>query len=77
VILKNTIIDNILSYVSQTWILTRTKRDRKQLSIYERKGYRRILGPMYGNEKGNWRILTDKVIYAIVKTHHNRDNKVT
>jgi hypothetical protein len=25
---------------------------------------RRILGPVYGNEKENWRILTNKEIYA-------------
>jgi hypothetical protein len=29
--------------------------------------YGRILGPVYGNGKENWRILTDKEIYAIVK----------
>jgi len=29
--------------------------------------YRRILGPVYDNEKENWRILTDKEIYASVK----------
>jgi hypothetical protein len=29
--------------------------------------YRRILGPVYGNEKENWRILTNKEIYAIFK----------
>jgi hypothetical protein len=29
--------------------------------------YRRILGPVYENEKENWRILTYKEIYAIVK----------
>jgi hypothetical protein len=28
--------------------------------------YGRILGPVYCNEKENWRILTDKEIYAIV-----------
>jgi hypothetical protein len=37
------------------------------LNTYERKVYRRILGPVYKNEKENWRILTDKVIYANVK----------
>jgi hypothetical protein len=37
--------------------------------------YRRILGPVYGNEKENWWILTNKEIYSIVKTYHNRDNK--
>jgi hypothetical protein len=29
--------------------------------------YRRILGPVYGNEEENLRILTNKKIYAIVK----------
>ena len=29
--------------------------------------YRRILGQVYDNEKENWRILTDKEIYARVK----------
>jgi len=29
--------------------------------------YRRILGPVYGNEKENWRILTNKDIYSIFK----------
>jgi len=37
------------------------------LNIFERKVYRRILGPVYDNEKENWRILTNKEIYAIVK----------
>jgi len=34
-----------------TWILT--KRDRKQMNIFERKVYRRILGPVYDNKKEN------------------------
>jgi hypothetical protein len=29
--------------------------------------YRRILGPVYDNEKENWRILTNKESYASVK----------
>jgi len=37
------------------------------MNISERKVYRRILGPVYDNEKENWRILTTKEIYAIVK----------
>jgi hypothetical protein len=42
------------------------------------KVYRRILGPAYDNEKENWRILTNKEIYAVAKkAHYNRDNKVT
>jgi hypothetical protein len=36
------------------------------LNIFERKLYRRILGPVYDNEKENWRILTNKEIYAIL-----------
>jgi len=56
---------------------TLTKRDRKQLNIFERKLYGRILGPVYDNEKENWRILTNKEIYANVKkTYCNRDIKV-
>jgi hypothetical protein len=63
--LKNTIIDKTLTYASETW--TQTKRDRRQLNIFERKVCRRILGPVYDNEKENWRILADKEIYASVK----------
>jgi hypothetical protein len=35
--------------------------------------YRRTLGPVYDNEKENWRILTNKEVYAVVK---KRDSKV-
>ena len=45
---KNTTTDKTLTYASETWTLT--KRDRKQLNIFERKVYIRILGPVYGNE---------------------------
>jgi hypothetical protein len=38
-----------------------------QLNVFERKVYRRILGPVYDNEKENWRILTNNEIYACVK----------
>jgi len=73
--LKNTIIDKTLTYASETGTLTKT--ERKQLKIFEEKVYRRILGPVYDNEKENWRILTNKEIYASVKkTYYNRDNKV-
>jgi hypothetical protein len=65
--LKNTIIDKTLTYASETWTLT--KRDSKQLNVFERKVYRRILGPVHNNEKENWRILTNKEIYASVKKH--------
>jgi len=55
----------MLTYTSETWTLT--KRDRKQFNIFERKVYRRILGSVYDNEKENWRILTNKEIYAKLK----------
>jgi hypothetical protein len=63
--LKNPLTDKTLTYASETWTLT--NRNRKQMNIFERKVYRRILGPVYDNEKENWRILTNKEMYAIVK----------
>jgi hypothetical protein len=63
--LKNTTINKMLTYASETGTLT--VRDRKQMNICERKVYRRILGPVYDNEKENWRISTNKEIYARVK----------
>jgi hypothetical protein len=60
--LKNTIIDKTLSFASETWILTNT--DRKQMNIFERKAYRRILGPVDDKEKENWRILKS-IIYEV------------
>jgi hypothetical protein len=63
--LKNTRIDKTLTYASENWTLT--KSDIKQLNVFEREVYRRILGPVYDNEKENWRILTKKEIYASVK----------
>jgi hypothetical protein len=64
-ILKNIIIDKTLTYASETSTLT--KRDRKRLDIFERKTYRRILDPVYDNEKEKWWILTNQEIYAIIK----------
>ena len=63
--IKNPVIDKTLTYASETWKLM--KRDRKQMNIFEKKVYRKILGPVYDNEKENRRILTNKEIYAIVK----------
>jgi hypothetical protein len=64
-ILKNTIIYKTLIYASETSTLT--NRDGKQLNIFERKLYRRILGSVYENEKENWMMLTNKEMYTIVK----------
>jgi len=61
--LKNTTIDITLTYASETWIQTETK----QMNTFEKKVYRRILGPVYDNKKEKWRILTYKEIYAVVK----------
>jgi hypothetical protein len=63
--LMNTLINKTLTYPSEMW--TRTKRDRKQLNIFERKVYRRILVPVYDNDKEKWRVLTNKEIYASVE----------
>ena len=74
--MQYTTIDKTLTYASEIWTLT--KRDRKQLNIFERKVYRRTFGLVYDNEKENWRILSNEAIYAVVKkTYYNRDNKVT
>jgi len=37
------------------------------MNVFERKVNRRILDAVCDNEKENWRILTNKEIYAIVK----------
>jgi hypothetical protein len=42
------------------------------MNIFERKVYRRILGPVHDNGKENWRILTNN---AIVKKPTIKDNK--
>jgi hypothetical protein len=66
----------VISYVSMnlngatSYICTRnldTNRDKKQMNIFERKVYRRILGTVYENKKENWRILTNKEIHETVK----------
>jgi hypothetical protein len=44
---------------------TNRERERKQLNVFERKVYRRILGQEYDNEKENWK--NNKEIYAWVK----------
>ena len=49
--LKNTTTDKTLTYAPETETLT--ERDRKQLDIFGRKVFRRILGPVYDNEKEN------------------------
>jgi hypothetical protein len=50
---------------------------RKQMNIFERKVYRRILGPVHDSEKENWKILTNKKFMKLLtKTHYNRDSKV-
>jgi hypothetical protein len=43
------LIDKMLTYASETWTLT--KRDIKQLNVFERRVYRRILGSVYDNGK--------------------------
>ena len=47
--------------------MNKFKRDRKQLNVFEKKVYRRIVCPVYDNGKENWRILSNKGAYARVK----------
>jgi hypothetical protein len=35
------------------------------MNTFERKVYRKILGPVHDKEKENWRILTNKGMYAM------------
>jgi hypothetical protein len=63
--LKNTITDKTLTYASETRTLT--KRDRRQLNIFEWKVYRRILGPVCDSVKEHWGILTNTEIYERVR----------
>ena len=62
--LKNTTTDRTLTGASETGTLT--DRYREQLNIFKRKLYRRILDPVYDNDKEYCRILTNKEIYASV-----------
>ena len=62
-LIVNTTIDKVFTYASETWTLT--KRDKKQLKVFERKVYRRILGPVYDNEKENWKILNNKFMQVL------------
>jgi hypothetical protein len=72
---KNPTVGTTWARASGSWILA--ERDRKQMDVFEIKVYRRILGPVYDNEKENLRILTNWEFSAMVKkTHYNRDNKV-
>jgi hypothetical protein len=54
------------------WLMT-TEGTRRTTTIsfgihnFERKVYRRIVGPVYEKEIENWRILTNKEICAVVK----------
>ena len=48
--LKNTIINKKVNICIRN---LDTNRDGKQLNIFERKVYRRTLGPVYDNEKEN------------------------
>jgi heterodisulfide reductase subunit B len=47
--------------------LDTNKEKKKATEHFWEEMYRRILGPVYENEIENWRILTNKQIYAILK----------
>jgi hypothetical protein len=46
-------LPNPFNKFSTLFLRKLTKRERKQTNIFERKVYRIILGPVYGNEKEN------------------------
>jgi hypothetical protein len=54
----------VIKYSDNT--LHQRSTNRKQMNIFERKVYRRILGPVYDSEKEKWRILINKEIYTSV-----------
>ena len=62
--LKNTIIDKTFIYASENGT---KQRNIEKIEHFLKNRYRRILGPVCGNEKENWRILTNTKIYARVK----------
>ena len=54
-----------------------TNKEREKANKHSgRKVYKRVLSPVYDNEKENWSILTNKDIYEMVKKRYNRDNKI-
>jgi len=52
------------------------KERKKAIERFWKESVRRILGPVYDNEKENWTILNNKEIYASVKKSAIIDNKV-
>ena len=49
-------------YGSETWSLT--KRDEQRINMWEREVLRRIFGLV--NDRGEWRLRTNKEIYDLV-----------
>ena len=47
IILYKTLIRSVLTYASETWILT--KDDERRLGVFERRILRRITGPIFEN----------------------------
>ena len=72
--LKNTIIDKTLTHASETWMLT--KRDRKQLNIFERKCIEEFWVQYTTMKKKTGGYYTIKKFIQVLKTYYNRDSKV-
>ena len=73
-ILKNTTIDKTLTHASETWMLT--KRDRKQLNIFERKCIEEFWVQYTTMKKKTGGYYTIKKFIQVLKTYYNRDSKV-
>jgi hypothetical protein len=58
-----TIISPVVTYSSQTWILT--AKDEKKLRIFERQKLRKIFGPV--NIENTWRIRNNMEIDKLIE----------
>ena len=62
IILYKTLIKSVLTYVSETWVLT--KDDERRFGVFKRRILRRIAGPIF--ENGIWRRRFNREIYEML-----------
>lgn len=56
-----TLIKPVLTYGSETWVLT--EHDKSRLAVFERKILRKVYGPV--KENGEWRLRYNREIYEL------------
>mgnify|MGYP003623231221 CR=1 FL=1 len=59
--LYKTLIKPVLTYGSETWVLT--EHDKSRLAVFERKILRKVYGPV--KENGEWRLRYNREIYEL------------